>query len=173
MLLAKIWDWRKALIVAIDPTKIIAFMIESAPDLVTGEGNYPSGGPYTGWRLFRGVEPDNVDDPTVPDTSVSLFIAPPLAPNFRFLLDYPAVQVRVRSSKTDFDAAYVEINAIKSRLLGANAQSILGDWLVSCGVRSDIMSLGMDDQNRIRYVLTVTMITQPAQVTGDNRIPLS
>lgn len=144
---------------AVNPAKMIADILINVP-LVDGAGD------GSGWRLFRDSEP------TTPDTSVTVYNSVGRAPNPKYLLDYPSVQVRVRASAAGQDAAFDKLAAIKDALLGRDPATVLGSRLVSITMPGDIMPLGRDDTGRPIYTATFNLIVEPANDAGDNRVPL-
>ena len=128
---------------------------------------FTPGGPY---HLWIGKEPAS------PDKAITIYDGPGLAPNPRWLLDYPSVQIRVRGGQNDYPDAAAKAVEIRNRLLGResyNAYDGLGDRIVSITAIGDISSVGWDDSQRPLFTFNLSMIVEPSPTTTPtNRDPL-
>lgn len=121
------------------------------------------------WHLWIGKEP------TSPDRTITIYDAPGRAPNPRWLLDYPAVQIRVRGNTNDYKAAGDKAVEVRNRLLGResyDAYDGLGDRVVAINAIGDISFIGWDDTNRPAFVFNLALIVEPANTAPTNREPL-
>jgi hypothetical protein len=111
--------------------------------------------------------------PATPDVVMAIVDAPGQSPNPKWLLDYPAIQVLVRSGKDNYDGAYTMAKSVKDALLGLYSTNLTnGDRWVSCLMRGDINYIGPDENSRPMFSLNFGLITQPAPGGLDNREPL-
>lgn len=119
----------------------------------------------TGWGVYVAQEP------TEPDTVITVYNTPGENPNPKWLLDYPHVQVRIRGSRTNgYVAARSKAQAVKDALLGLPSQDLNGDRWVHINGLGDIFDLGFDDNNRPLFTTNFALIIEPA--AGTNRIAL-
>jgi hypothetical protein len=127
-------------------------------------------GTKTDWGLWIGKQPPR------PDRAVTIYDAPGNAPNPRYLLDYPSVQIRVRGGQADYAVAGSKIREIRDRLLGResyDAYDGLGDRIVHINGIGDIAFTGWDDATRPEFVLNLALIIEQSQTTSPtNREPL-
>ena len=120
------------------------------------------GVPSSAWPIFIGNEPSD------PNDCITLYDTPGLAPNPKFLLDFPRFMVRVRSK--DYVEGFNKAEQIKDALLGLPSQTI-GDirydgiWVVV-----DTHLLMTDNRNRSIFVNTYRSIREPS--VGTNRVSL-
>lgn len=133
-------------------------------DLLVAAG-YVFGGSAT-WAVYVGKQPDT------PNRVITLYDAGGLAPNPRWLLDYPSVQIRVRGDK-DSQEAWIKAKEVRDRLLGKESYTAVnGDRIVHVNGIGDVALTGYDDKVRPEYVFNLRLITEPAVQAGDNREPL-
>lgn len=122
------------------------------------------------WRLWIGKQP------TSPDRAITIYDAPGRAPNPRYLLDFPSVQIRVRGGQNDYNVAAAKATEVRNRLLGResyDAYDSLGDRIVSITAIGDIALTGWDDASRPEFVFNLAMIVEPSPTTTPtNRVPL-
>lgn len=121
----------------------------------------------TGWRIACGKLPD------VPDTVVVCFLAGGIDPFPHLLLNQPSVQVIVRGAKNGYQAAYVKIRQVVTKLLGMPSTSLLGDVYRSCLQIGDVIELGQDDNTRPLFSCNFRFIVEPAAETGETRQPIT
>lgn len=141
-------------------------IVEEAVSLLVAAGIGVQAG-TSGWRIegFKMPEGNNV-----PDTAIAVYHAPGRAPNPRWLLDFPSLQIRVRGAPHQPEAAYNKAQAIKDALLGIDSQDVGTTRWVSVTMSSDIVPLGLDAQGRSQWVLNFNLITEPA--SGTHRVAL-
>jgi hypothetical protein len=108
--------------------------------------------------------------PDKPDTAICIYDSGGLAPDPRWLLNFPGATVQVRS--LDYLTAYNTIIACRVALLGKYPGTVNGDGWYSITAVGDIGNMGRDQKNRIKLSTNYRLIILPAQATGDNRSPL-
>lgn len=108
--------------------------------------------------------------PATSDALIGIMRNPGAAPNPRWLLDFPSVQVRVRGNKEDYAGVHTKAQAIKDALLGIDSVTVGGDRWVSVTMPADMVDLGRDSMERPEFALNFNLIIEPA--TGTNRIAL-
>lgn len=124
------------------------------------------------WSLWIGKQPAS------PDRSITIYSSGGLAPNPRWLLDYPSVQFRIRGGQNDYDVAENKARDVRRRLLGRESYDAfdgLGDRIVMITAIGDVafMGWGRDDKVRPEFVFNLALTIEPAPVTGDHRDPLN
>jgi len=121
----------------------------------------------SGWAICIGVMPKD------PDTVVLVTASGGLPSDPKWLLDYPAVQVRVRGPKGNWQSGRQKAEDVKNLLLGRTSETQpSGDRWVSITMQSDITPLGRDDNERPEFSVNFRMIVQPAAPTPTNRTAL-
>lgn len=138
---------------------------EDAKDLLVAAGIGTFGG-TSGWVIRLNKEEDS------PHTHITIYDTGGKEPNPRYLLDYPSLQIRVRGSTADPQAARNKAKEVKDALLGLPSQDVNGNRWVSVLGLGDIQHLGFDEQGRILFVVNFSLILQPDQTGSENRIPL-
>lgn len=120
------------------------------------------------WAVYIGKQPDKT-----PARAVTIYDSGGLAPNPRWLLDYPSVQVRIRGSVNDYDIAYKKARQVRDLLLGVPSYTANnGDRIVHVNGIGDIAFTGFDDAVRPEFVFNLRLITEPAADANSNRDPL-
>lgn len=128
---------------------------------------YSEGSGSGDWRLYVGVQPK------IPDRVITLYDAGGLAPNPRWLLDYPSVQIRVRGNQGDYNNAWEQAKKVRNLLLGvASYTAGDGDRIVSVTAIGDIAFMGLDDSQRPEHVCNLRLIIEPATDVNTQREPL-
>lgn len=120
----------------------------------------------SGWSIHVGKLP------ATPNTAISVMQTGGLAPNPKWLLDYPSIQVMVRGAANGYVAARAKAQKVKDILLGIASQDLNGDRLVQINQIGDIASIGFDDSNRPLFTLNFRLIVEPATSIDSNRIAL-
>jgi len=121
----------------------------------------------SGWAIHVGKIPAN---PGAVDTAIGIIQSGGLAPNPKWLVDYPSIQVMVRGAMGGYVSARAKAQAIKDALLGIPSQDSNGDRLVQINMLGDIASIGFDESNRPLFSINFRLIIEPA--TGTNRSSL-
>lgn len=121
-------------------------------------------GSNSGWAIFVSSEPES------PNTTITFFDTGGSAPNPRFLLDNPSVQIRIRGNVDGYSEAFAKAQELKDLFLGLPSQDINGTRYVAITMASDVIPLGLDDSGRPKMVLNFDMFREPS--TGGNRISL-
>ena len=125
-------------------------------------------GPGTGWRLFISKEPD------LPDTVVTIYNTGSWrAPDPKWLLDFPSVQVRIRGAVNGYQAAYTKAQEVKDRLLGLVPQTLNGDFWRSVVIQGDLTFLQYDQKERPVFVLNFALYIEAAPSAQSTRLALS
>jgi hypothetical protein len=88
------------------------------------------------------------------------------APNPKWNIDYPSVQVRVRGSANDYLGAAQKARDIKDRLLGLPSQDVNGDRWTAVNMIGDITPMPDDKNGNPEWVLNFALIIEPS-VTGN------
>ncbi len=113
----------------------------------------------SGWAIFIGQEP------TSPDTVVTLFDAGGSSPNPKNLLDNPNIQVRIRGAVNGYQAAYTKALAVRDALLGLTKRTINNTVYVGVYQMGDIMFIGFDDNSRPLFVTNWRIYREPSSGT--------
>lgn len=110
--------------------------------------------------------------PREPDKVVCVTASGGLPPNPRWRLDYPSLQIMVRSAKMDYSDGYDLAVSIKKAMLGREPGVVVSgsDRWNSVTMPGDIVPLGEDELHRFRFSLNFRLIVEP--VATDNRTPL-
>lgn len=108
--------------------------------------------------------------PPTRDALIGIMRGPGAAPNPRWLVDYPAIQIRVRGNKEDYLNTHSKAQEIKDALLGLDSVTVGLDRWVSATMPTDIIDLGRDSSDRQEFALNFDLIIEPA--AGSNRVAL-
>lgn len=137
-------------------------------DILVSKGyTFGTQGAVGTWSVWIGKQPN------APDRVITLYDSSGLAPNPRWLLDYPGVQIRIRGGQQDYQTAALEIRKVRDYLLGINSYDASdGDRIVHVNGIGDIMHTGWDDANRPEFVMNLRLIIEPASNGQTNREPL-
>lgn len=132
--------------------------------LVTG--GYTFGG-SADWAVFIGKQP------TSPNRCITLYDAGGLAPNPRWLLDYPQVQIKFRGGPNDYEVVWLKAKEVRDRLLGITSYTASNnDRIVHVNGIGDVAFTGWDDSVRPEFVTNFRMIIEPADDAVTHREPL-
>lgn len=123
----------------------------------------------SGWSLHVNDLPD---DDGVPDTIVAIFNSGGSPSNPKWLLDFPHIQVRVRSAVNGYNAAWAKSVEIHDLLLGLPAQDVSGGRIDSITAIGHINPLGQDDKRRHSFSMNFALIVEPTATAETNRDPL-
>jgi len=107
-------------------------------------------------------------EPAIPDNTVTLYDTAGEAPNPKWLLDFPRLQVRVRAKA--YEAAYNQCEAVKSRLLGLPSQDLGGIRYIGVYIVMDTAFLMVDENQRFIFTTTYRITREP--IVGQHRRPL-
>lgn len=141
------------------PAELIKDLI---PDAVGSSSD-----PANAWRIVVGKMID------LPHQQIGFFDAPGQAPDPKWLLDYPAVQVIVRGSPQGYQAAMSKMRDVYDVLLGADPRmNVNGDWVDAITVLSTPTLLSYDKQDRPEISGNFRMIVRPVASQFTNREPL-
>ena len=120
----------------------------------------------SGWQIEISVMPDS------PNKVIMLNDSGGLAPNPKWLLDFPSLQAVVRGDANDYLDAFREAKAVKDILLGAPSQDLLSDRWVSVTMSGDLGFIGRDENERPLFSMNFALIIEPQSVANSNRLAL-
>lgn len=133
--------------------------------LVAAEiGTFESASPNPVWPIYISRMPDK------PDNCIMLSDSGGLAPNPKWLLDFPDISVVVRGK--EYGEVYNKMKAIKDKLLGLPNQDLNGDHWDGIIQVGETGFIGYDAKERPMFSATFRLFFEPANVAGDNRDPL-
>jgi len=119
----------------------------------------------SGWSIHYGKASDS------PDTTITItHTGYSQSSNPKWLLDYPSVQIIVRGSPSDRQAAKNKIIAIREALLGIPAADVTGGRIDGITEISGIAPLGFDAKQRPLFSCNMRIIFEPS--SGTYRVPL-
>lgn len=126
------------------------------------------------WHLWIGKEP------ATPDRAITLYDSGGLAPNPRWMIDYPHVQIRVRGGQSDYKIAGNKAQEIRNRLVGRESYDAYVahsdtsvDRIIAINAIGDIAFVGYDDSSRPAFVFNLALIIEPSPTSSPtNREPL-
>ena len=121
-------------------------------------------GSISNWQIFLGRFP------TSPDAALLCVGVGGSAPNPKWLLNFPSIQVMVRGAVSGYDTSRAKAQEVMDTLLGLPSQDVGGDRWDSVVAISDIAFLGFDETVRPIWSLNFKLIIEPA--SGVNRLPL-
>jgi hypothetical protein len=111
--------------------------------------------------------------PSTPDNAIQIMDTVGIAPNPKWLLDFPTCQIMVRGASNGYLATFREAKAVKDILLGIDSFTTGdGDILVSVTQNGDLGFIGRDDNMRPMFVINFALIIEPLLVGNSNRMAL-
>jgi len=116
------------------------------------------------WSILISKLPDR------PNNCIALFDGGGLAPDPKWLLDFPDVNILIRAAR--YEAAYFKAKQVQDALLGVDSQDLLGDRLVSVTQIGNTSFVGRDDKDRPTFSITLRLIIEPGASALTNREPL-
>ena len=119
------------------------------------------------WSLWIGGQPTNK-----PIRCVAIYDSGGLAPDPKWRLDNPSIQVRVRGGVNDYEEAFKKAKELSNFLVGIESQDVTEDRLVAINAIGDVAYIGRDDKNQPEFVFNLRLITEPGIATVTNREPL-
>lgn len=108
-----------------------------------------------------------------PDNCITIRQTGGTTPNPKWLLDYPSIQVIVRSGPNGFRDAWNKAQSVKNVLLGLPSQDLNGDRWVQVNMMGDVSDIGQDEKRRPRVSVNFRLIIEPAASADSHRLPLS
>jgi hypothetical protein len=146
---------------------------EHIKDALVNDG-FIFGGNSGDWHLWIGKQPGS------PDRTITIYDSAGAAPNPKWLLDYPSVQLRVRGGQKDYQIAGQKILELRNRLVGKESFDAYvphgdgsRDRVVAINAIGDIALVGWDDAARPEFVMNLALIIEPSPTTSPtNREPL-
>lgn len=118
-----------------------------------GLGTLDMAGP---WRITTGRQGDT------PDRQITVYDVGGLAPNPKWRINYPSIQVRVRGQKDVYPGTWGKANDVKEFLLGLAPQDIEGDRWTAVNIIGDIAFIGYDATARPEFTVNFRCIVEPA-----------
>jgi hypothetical protein len=115
----------------------------------------------TAWPIHIGLIPSS------PDACIVITHAPGRAPDPKYLIDYPAFQIRIRGPQGKYKDAELKAQRIKDYFLGFTSEDVDGVRWISITMLSDMAFIGADENNRPHFVVNLQMIVEMPQ-TADN-----
>jgi len=120
----------------------------------------------SGWQIEIGAMPES------PDKVITIYDTGGQAPNPKWLLDFPTLQVMVRGAVGTYLDTFVEAKAVKDILLGTPSQDLNGDRWVSITQNGELGFLGRDEDERPLFSVNFALIIEPQTVTNSHRLAL-
>ena len=104
------------------------------------------------WMVYKWSMPDSDPAPAkkINDQAICIYDAPGMPAEEGFMMDYPDVQIVVRSSPDGFHAAREKIQDI-FLALHAQEQDIDPNFVYFYSKQSAPLSMGIDERRRIRF----------------------
>lgn len=135
---------------------------EDARSLLIAAG-VVSSTPTADWAVHIGREPKT------PNKVVTIYDTGGRAPNPKWLLDYPNIQVKVRGAPNGYAEARLKAIRIKDELLGITSLDVNGNRWVSVTMAGDITLIGYDENERPMFAINFRLIIQPSASADTNR----
>lgn len=111
------------------------------------------------WGVYIGKKPEA----PAHDRVVVLYDAPGGTPEYKWLIDYPSVQIRVRGGPNDYEAASIKAKEVQGILIGRESYDASnGDRIVSISGMGDVSFDGWDDKSRPEFILNIALIIEPS-----------
>lgn len=122
----------------------------------------------SGWQIEVGVMPENIDK------VIGIIDTQGVAPNPKWLRDFPRVQVMVRGKPNSYIETFREAKAVKDILLGIDSQDLEvgGDRLVAINLLNDLGFIGRDDGQRPMFSMNFDLIIEPFASSNTHRAAL-
>jgi hypothetical protein len=114
---------------------------------------------FAGTNLFLGLMPDK------PDLCVAIYEyagAQPLEVmvDNTATLERPSIQVMTRASRNDYPTAKTLMEAVRDTLTAITNETISGDRFLRVNQISSINALGVDDNDRPRFTLSLQAVLE-------------
>ena len=113
--------------------------------------------------VFIGTEPD------LPDEAVTIYMLPGQAPDPKFILNYPRLQIRVRAR--DYETAYNTAYRMLDDLVGRDPQIVNSSMYTAIYGVSDVFYLDKDTKNRFIFAFNIRLVVEAN--TSSNRKSLA
>ena len=135
---------------------------EHVKDYLVTKG-YTFGG-TDNWALYIGKQPEN------PDRVITIYDSGGLAPDPKWTLLYPSVQLRIRGDQQGYKDTALEARKLRHYLIGVPSYTASNtDRIVSITGIGDIAHTGWDDKNRPDFVFNLRMIIEEDATPETNR----
>ncbi len=134
--------------------------------LVAGGTPVGDSDPAQPWAVYVSREP------VAPDSVITVYDTPGTAPNPKYLLDFPGIQVRIRGEKELYIDAWNKARDVKDLLLGFGSGDVGDDRIDSITLVGDINHIGYDDNERPLLTLNFNLIFEPQATVLTNRVSL-
>ena len=100
-------------------------------------------------------------EPPSPNKSVTIYDTGGFDPDLAIDIEYPTVQFLIRGEVGGYVDAYTKGQTIKSLLHGAHQEILNGARYMLIRCISDILFLGLDDKNRPKFSLNISIMRTP------------
>jgi hypothetical protein len=129
---------------------------ENLADLVAGTVGLGTSDVVGPWYVTVGRQPDK------PNRVITFYDTGGLAPNPKFRLNYPSVQVRIRGQQDAYDVTMTKAIDVQEFLLGMDAITL--DKMHFSGVIGigDVAFIGFDPTSRPEFTVNFRCFTEPA-----------
>lgn len=109
--------------------------------------------------IFLGQEPDT------PNTVITIYDTGGDAPNPKWLLDFPTIQIRSRSKQ--YQTAYSNLINCRDIILGIDKLVVSTTTYVGFQQSTGVLGLGKDEKDRYMLSINFNVTREPA--SGNNR----
>lgn len=109
--------------------------------------------------IFLGQEPDT------PNTVITIYDTGGDAPNPKWLLDFPTIQIRSRSKQ--YSTAYSNLINCRDIILGIDKLVVSTTTYVGFQQSTGVLGLGKDEKDRYMLSINFNVTREPA--SGNNR----
>lgn len=100
-----------------------------------------------------------------PDKFITIYDTTGLPPEPALNINYPGIQIVVRSDTNNYTSTYSKSSQIRDVLLGRPSEVVLGDILTSITMPSDIISLGVDENERFEMALNFLLVIEQGDLS--------
>jgi hypothetical protein len=123
--------------------------------------------PLEDWQVFIGKQSISLN------RCIAIYDVGGLAPNPRWLLDEPSLQVKVRGNPNDYSTAWQKSKEVSDIILGVPSYTTTGGTRVNhINAIGDVAFTGWDDSERPEFTFNFRMIIEPPTNANTNRQPL-
>ena len=145
-------------------------VIEAIKDVLVAQnvGKFGSSPPVsnTDWRIFLHHQPVS------PDRAITLYATGGSAPNPRWRMDYPSIQVCCRAEQNNPNGAYNKAVEVQNALLGISYFDVANYGRInSVAMAGGIVKLGPDENGRVPFVVNLNLITEPTATDQRDQLP--
>lgn len=134
-----------------------------------GIANFPGNNildPAVDWQMEIGKLPQE------PDQVIAIMPGAGRAPNPKWAVDYPSIQILVRGKTNAYSTAEAKAQDVKDVLLGYYSADVNGDRIVAINMISDVAGIGFDTNDRPMFSTNFALIVEPSLGELSNRTAL-